>query len=152
MPYKAMKPCMLQGTQYYIGDTLPPEAVLPGAEAGLIRRGYIASIPDMRVETVEIEKPVEVEKIVEKEVPIPFTLAFSQSEGGPVKVEIHEAEMQMAVNMLCMNADDTVKALQEVDSVAVLLVVEHMDARKTVISAAQKRLEELAAALEEGGS
>lgn len=151
MPYKALKPCVLHGKQYYIGDMLPPEAVLPGAEAGLIRRGYIASVPEARVEMVEVEKPVTVEKIVEKQVPLPFTLAFNQGEGEPVKVEIREAELQTAADILRMNAEDAIKAIQETDFPAALLTVEYLDMRKTVVSAAQKRQLELAAASEEGG-
>lgn len=151
MPYKALKPCVLHGRQYYIGDTLPPEAVLPGAEAGLIRRGYIASVPEARVETVEVEKPVTVEKFVERAVLLPFTLAFYQGEGEPVKVEIREAELQTAADILRMNAEDAIKAIQETDFPAALLTIEYLDMRKTVVSAAQKRKLELAAASEEGG-
>lgn len=56
--YKAKKPCCLLGEDYFIGDLIPEEAVLPESRDSLIRIGLIEEVDVPGPETSEVLVPI----------------------------------------------------------------------------------------------
>ena len=160
MEYICVKKLNLGGKDYLPGNVIPEGVILPERVDRLKSCGYIAEKDSEHPPVVLGADENGVETVVDL------------SEAGPqfadsVCVILEKAEdgkpgsgyavsgdqLQAVVDIMQENANDAATAIAGVTDETVLAFIVHVDSRKTVASAAQKRLLELdeSAATEDGG-
>lgn len=143
------KPCSFGGRQFYIGDEIPENLV---ADARLQEKYGVITIVnnsegvsdqsgtlftqeqvDEMIQSAVAEiKPVETDDI--------GFIVMVKGEGDNVTAVFCSAEdIQEVVDVLQMNADDGAKAVDNVKSDSVLILLHALDTRATVKKAAQKQ-------------
>lgn len=141
MSYVCVKPITLLGNNYKPGELIQDGHILPSRERALVRTGCIAEVtggPELPVaELVQVKTGEEVT----------FSVPVVQESDGDTAqvmgVPLTEGDMQQVFCIMQMNADEAAKAIKDVKSENILVVLHATDSRVTVKRAAKSQAEEL---------
>lgn len=137
MSYVCTKKLSLGGNDYYPGDTIPDIAILPGRVDKLKAYGYIAEqdappLAETEADTQDVTEPVFV---------IPIAAEGGVTEGSGIIVT--EGSVSAAAVILQMTVEQAGEAIKSVEDRTALKLVQALDSRKGVKTAAAAKLEEL---------
>lgn len=171
MRYLCTKQLTAGGETYYPGEIIPDGVILPERNGKLLRSGYISEVSEeswqtpvtgmetlftqeevtamiaKAVEEVEQKYSDEIAKLEEMEdgtyaAAVTITVK-GDSDDQNVDVPATPEEIQRSFAILQMNAEEGVKAIADVKSENVLIIVHAIDNRKTVKEAAKKQADNL---------
>lgn len=171
MRYLCTKQLTAGGETYYPGEIIPDGVILPERSGKLLRSGYISEVSEeswqtpatgtetlftkeevatmiaKAVEEVEQKYSDEIAKLEEMEdgtyaAAVTITVK-GDSDDQNVDVPATPEEIQQSFAILQMNAEEGVKAIADVKSENVLIIVHAIDNRKTVKEAAKKQADNL---------
>lgn len=171
MRYLCTKQLTAGGETYYPGEIIPDGVILPERSGKLLRSGYISEVSEeswqtpvtgmetlftqeevtamiaKAVEAVEQKYSDEIAKLEEMEdgtyaAAVTITVK-GDSDDQNVDVPATPEEIQRSFAILQMNAEEGVKAIADVKSENVLIIVHAIDNRKTVKEAAKKQADNL---------
>lgn len=134
--YICNKACNFGGVAYNSGDTIPFDAVLPNRERALINQGYITPLkiaPEGTVSTQEPQEPI-------TGVNIPIL-----AKEGTLELIISPRGIGEGIRILQLNAKEAEKAIREIEEEEILIMVDALDERTTVKTAAKSRAQALMA-------
>lgn len=121
----AKKPCSFGGKRFFIGENIPEELVAnPAAQEKL---GIIA--------ISNAECPAESA--------IQITVSGSSDSDSAVAISATPEEIRSVFFVMQLNAEEAVKAISEIHSENVLILLHAADSRKTVKNAAKERVDKL---------
>lgn len=171
MRYLCTKQLTAGGETYYPGEIIPNEVILPERSGKLLRSGYISEVSEeswqtpvtgmetlftqeevaamiaKAVEDVEQKHSDEMAKLEETgDGAYDGTVTImvkGDSDDQNVGVPATPEEIQQSFVILQMNAEEGVKAIADVKSENVLIIVHAIDNRKTVKEAAKKQADNL---------
>lgn len=138
MPYLCTKQLIVGGVAYYPGERIPDGAILPDRSGKLIRSGYIAEMQGYVAELQEME-PGAYEGTVQISVKTASDGENEQITAIPAKPE----EIRQVFSVLQMNAEEGARAIAEVASENVLILLHAADSRKTIKNAAKEQADKL---------
>jgi hypothetical protein len=130
MSYVCVKPITLLGNNYKPGELIQDGHILPTRERALLRTGCIAEL--VQVETGE-----------EVTFSVPVIQEIDGDTAQVMSVPLTEGDMQQVFAIMQMNADEAAKAIKDVKSENILVVLHATDSRVTVKRAAKSQAEEL---------
>ena len=141
MSYVCVKPITLLGNNYKPGELIQDGHILPSRERALVRTGCIAEVaggPELPVaELVQVKTGEEVT----------FSVPVVQESDGDTAqvmgVPLTEGDVQHIFSIMQMNAEEAAKAVKDVTSENVLIVLHAADSRNTVKKAAKSQAEAL---------
>lgn len=145
MSYIARKKCSFGGVDYVVGDSIPHDVVMPGRVRSLVKSGIIvesgSDLERIRTEISESAAPLKVAIVgtgglMKVLIPILATEGIMQLEVSPEEVTGYFGIVQM-------NAEEAIETIKTVDSQDVLIMLDALDQRKTVKTAAKARAEQL---------
>lgn len=171
MRYLCTKQLTAGGETYYPGEIIPDGVILSERSGKLLRSGYISEVSEeswqtpvtgmeklftqeevtamiaKAVEEVEQKYSDEIAKLEEMEdgtyaAAVTITVK-GDSDDQNVDVPATPEEIQQSFAILQMNAEEGVKAIADVKSENVLIIVHAIDNRKTVKEAAKKQADNL---------
>lgn len=171
MRYLCTKQLTAGGETYYPGEIIPDGVILPERSGKLLMSGYISEVSEeswqtpvtgmetlftqeevtamiaKAVEEVEQKYSDEIAKLEEMEdgtyaAAVTITVK-GDSDDQNVDVPATPEEIQQSFAILQMNAEEGVKAIADVKSENVLIIVHAIDNRKTVKEAAKKQADNL---------
>lgn len=171
MRYLCTKQLTAGGETYYPGEIIPDGVILLERSGKLLRSGYISEVSEeswqtpvtgmetlfkqeevtamiaKAVEEVEQKYSDEIAKLEEMEdgtyaAAVTITVK-GDSDDQNVDVPATPEEIQQSFAILQMNAEEGVKAIADVKSENVLIIVHAIDNRKTVKEAAKKQADNL---------
>lgn len=155
MEHICVKKLNLGGKDYLPGNVIPEGVILPERVDRLKACGYIAekdseSPSDIPEASAPMTDSVTLPNYVDC---ISVTLARVKDGKPGYGCAVSGEQLQAIVDIMQENANDAVTAIAEVKDEIVLAFIAYVDSRKTVASAAQKRLSEPdeSAATEDGG-
>lgn len=145
----AKKPCSYGGKKFFIGDEIPAELVvniereeklgvisIANDEAGVPEQSgalYSQEQVDEMIQSAVAElKPFDSDNAG-------FTVTVKGEGDNVTAVSCSAEDIQSVVDVLQMNADDGAKAVANVQSDSVLILLHALDTRATVKKAAQKQ-------------
>lgn len=145
----AKRPCSYGGKKFFIGDEIPADLVadvareeklgvisITNASAGVsVQSGTLFSqeqVDEMIQSAVAEIKPFESDDYG-------FTITVKGEGDNVTAVSCSTEDVQAVVDVLQMNADDGAKAVANVKSDSVLILLHALDTRATVKKAAQKQ-------------
>lgn len=145
----AKRPCSYGGKKFFIGDEIPADLVadvareeklgvisITNASAGVsVQSGTLFSqeqVDEMIQSAVAEIKPFESDDYG-------FTITVKGEGDNVTAVSCSTEDVQEVVDVLQMNADDGAKAVANVKSDSVLILLHALDTRATVKKAAQKQ-------------
>lgn len=131
--YKILKPCLLAGVEYQVGAIAPAGAVLPEREGSLIRRGYLVRLDVPQPASPEVSATPIHEGI---------TIHVGRDQ-DMTAVVLNEGSLQQFFDILQMTAEESVRFVQQIETVDILPLLVQADTRKTVRDAATKRMNQL---------
>lgn len=141
MSYVCVKPITLLGNNYKPGELIQDGHILPSRERALVRTGCIAEV------TGSTELPVAELVQVKAGEEVTFSVPVVQESDGDTAqvmgVPLTEGDMQQVFAIMQMNADEAAKAIKDVKSENILVVLHATDSRVTVKRAAKSQAEEL---------
>lgn len=141
MSYVCVKPITLLGNAYMPGDLIQDGHILPTRERALLRTGCIAEV------TGAAELPVAELVQVETGEEVTFSVPVIQEVDGDtaqvMSVPLTEGDVQHIFSIMQMNAEEAAKAVKDVTSENVLIVLHAADSRNTVKKAAKSQAEAL---------
>lgn len=120
----AKKPCSFGGKRFFIGESIPEELVAnPAAQEKL---GIIAiSNADSGESAIQI------------------TVSGSSDSDSAVAISATPEEIRSVFSIMQLNAEEAVKAISEIHSENVLILLHAADSRKTVKNAAKEQADKL---------
>ncbi len=124
----AKRPCNFGGKQFFIGEEIPKELVTNVKQ--LQKFGVITVIPDAIFEETETNESAVV-----------ITVYVDGNEDTALLLS--QEEVQEVFTIMQKTADDGVKAIAEVQSENVLILLHAADSRKTIKEAAKKQADNL---------
>lgn len=147
----AKKPCSYGGKQFFIGDEIPADLVanaereeklgvisIANADAGVSGQSgtlFTQEQVDEMIQSAVAEiKPIDTETD-----DIGFAVTVKGEGGNVTAVSCSAEDIQEVVDVLQMNADDGARAVANVKSDSVLILLHALDTRSTVKKAAQKQ-------------
>lgn len=140
----ARKPCNFGGKKFFIGDKIPDALVVnPALQEKL---GIIAIVKSDDEEASNAETILYTqEQVKSKQSIIPITVKGESSDEDEQLIEIFATveEVQQVFTIMQMNADDGIKAIAEVKTENVLILLHASDSRKTIKDAAKKQANNL---------
>lgn len=171
MRYLCTKQLTAGGETYYPGEIIPDGVILSERSGKLLRSGYISEVSEeswqtpvtgmetlftqgevtamiaKAVDEVEQKYSDEIAKLEEMEdgtyaAAVTITVK-GDSDDQNVDVPATPEEIQQSFAILQMNAEEGVKAIADVKSENVLIIVHAIDNRKTVKEAAKKQADNL---------
>ena len=125
--YICLKRCSFRGVNYLPGDTIPFDAVLPSRAAALTARKVIAKSAGIGGTPIS-----EQEGTVTMTVPI-------LTKDGTMELTMPPDDVAGAINILQCSADGAVEAIGNVANEDMLILINRLDSRKTVQTAAESR-------------
>ena len=145
----AKRPCSYGGKKFFIGDEIPADLVadvareeklgvisITNASAGVsVQSGTLFSqeqVDEMIQSAIAEIKPFESDDYG-------FTITVKGEGDNVTAVSCSTEDVQAVVDVLQMNADDGAKAVANVKSDSVLILLHALDTRATVKKAAQKQ-------------
>lgn len=137
MSFVCVKPVNLSGNRYLPGEIIEEGHVLPNRVRALIRTGCIAKVTE--AEQIPTAELVQVETGEE----VKFTIHVIQdADGGTAQmmaVPLTEGEIQHVFSVMQMNVEEAAKAIEDIQSEDILIVLHAADSRQGVKKAARKR-------------
>ena len=124
--YIVLKPCILSGTEYRIDDVVTEKEVLPKSEAALIRRRFVARLPESE------SNPASVQKI---------DVLLNAGNGKSAAIPVTAGTLQSYIDILCSTSENAIGSVRECEDKNLLLMLCYTAPWKVVKSAAEKRLE-----------
>ena len=172
MQYLCAKQLTAGGTTYYPGEIIPDGVILPERSGKLINNGYISEmnaevshgafsgqgklftkeqVDAMIAEAVATgqEKSRESMEVEMESVDMPETVLITvnrESDGEneqSTAVPATPEEIQQVFSIMQLNAEEGAKAITEVQSENVLILLHATDSRKTIKNAAKEQVENL---------
>lgn len=141
MEYLCLKHLKAGGTDYYPGDTLPDGAILPERSGKLGKSGYISEIHEPWTAAAELKETAPgayAGKVI---------VAVKSASGGEdeqtLAVPVSPEEIQQVFDIMQMGAEDGARAVTDVESENVLILLHAADSRKTVRNAAKEQADKL---------
>lgn len=141
MSYVCVKPITLLGTAYMPGDLIRDGHILPTRERALLRTGCIAEVTGAA--ELPVAELVQVETGEEVTFSVPVIQEIDGDTAQVMSVPLTEGDMQQVFTIMQMNADEAAKAIKDVKSENILVVLHATDSRVTVKRAAKSQAEEL---------
>lgn len=156
----AKKPCSFGGQKFFIGDEVPADLVadpkaqeklgviaisnadnggVPAGEAGTFTKEQVDSMIAGAVAELKVTEPGAFEGTVQIQVKGKSDGENEQITAVPATPE----ELQQVFSIMQLNADDGAKAVSEVQSENVLILLHAADSRKTIKEAAKKQADNL---------
>lgn len=135
MAYTALKPCRFAGRDYMVGESVPDEAIRPGAAKDLVKMQVIAPQADI-IEPVRVIEPAE--KTI--------SIAVPDEEGGTEWLPLTQDDLQNVFDVLIGTTAQAEPIIENMESNWALYLLNLADSRKSVKQAAKDR----AKALNEG--
>lgn len=129
--YICTKTVTLGGTTYQKGEPIPAEAVLPSRVRALTREGYIA--PQNSTPTEAENQPQEAQNT-----PDPIVIPITKND-GIMELLATPDDIVIATSILQLNAEEAIKAVEEVSSEEALILIDALESRKTVKAATAAR-------------
>ena len=154
--YTCTKACTFGGVVYSVGDAIPFEAVLPSRERALIKQGFIAPAVDaealqsenksLRTRVVELEEAVakasEAPAGTQNEPPVPQNIVVPiTTKDGELELNMAPEDIVAAITTMQLNAEQAAKAVGAIDKEETLILIDVLDARKTVKTAIREKVE-----------
>lgn len=133
--YICTKTVTLGGTTYQKGEAIPAEAVLPNRVRALIREGYIA--PQSSTSAEAENQPQETQNE-----PAPIVIPIIK-DGGTIELLTAPDDIVIAASILQLNAEEAIKAIEDVSNEEALILIDALESRKTVKAATAARAEAL---------
>ena len=135
--YICLKPLTLSGVEYLPGNHIPADAVLSSRVRALMTQGYIAS-----QDTAAVSAEADAKTAPEPVFMIPVSPVSTDGEhlDGIPATEGSVAAMALT---LMLTAEDATRAIRDMDDETALRLIQALDSRKSVKSAAAAKLEEL---------
>ena len=136
MSFVCVKPVNLSGNKYLHGEMIEEGHVLPSRVCALIRMGYIAKA---EAEPLPVTELVQVETGEEVKFSIPV---IQEADGDTIQVmsvPLAEEEIQNIFAVMQMNVEEAAKAIEDIRSEDVLIVLYAADSRQGVKKSAKKR-------------
>lgn len=141
MGFVCMKPINLSGNQYLPGEMIEDGHVLPSRVSALIRNGCIAKVKTEPLPTAEL---VQVETGEEVKFSVPVMQDADGETAQVMSVPLTEGETQRVFAVMQMNVEEAAKAIEDIQSEDILIVLHAADSRQGVKKAARKRAAALA--------
>lgn len=141
MNYVCVKPITLFGNDYKPGELIQEGHILPARVRALVLTGCIAEV------TGNTELPVAELVQVETGEEVTFSVPVVQESDGDTAqvmgVPLTEGEVQHIFSIMQMTVEEAAKAVKDVTSENVLIVLHAADSRNTVKKAAKSQAETL---------
>lgn len=142
MSFVCVKPVNLSGNRYLPGEIIEEGHVLPNRVRALLRTGCIAKVTEAeQIPTAELAQ-------VETGKEVKFTIPVIQDADGDtaqmMAVPLTEDEIQHVFLVMQMNVEEAAKAIEDILSEDILIVLHAADSRQGVKKAARKRATALA--------
>lgn len=134
MVYIAAKPCSLAGQSFRVGEVVPNDLILPGAESRLVKMGILA-----KQNTAETEAK---DEAAEQPSYTGATITL-HAEEGDLALDVPFAELQSVFDALTSKATEAEKTVEAMNSADALLLLSAADARKSIQTAAAARAKKL---------
>lgn len=133
----ANKPCSFGGERFYIGDEIPENLV---ADARTQEKYGVITIvnDDTRVPDGRSGTPF----AREYDSVVPITVK-STADGQYAAIPVRPEEIQQVFSILQMGAEDGARAVADVESENVLILLHAADSRKTIKNAAKEQADKL---------
>ncbi len=131
MQYVCRKRLTAGGMVYHAGAILPDGVILPERSGKLLKSGYIA----------ELDQGAGQDKRETADGKVPVAL-FGGTDRG-ITVLLSPKELNLAFSIMQMNAEDSGKAIADITSENVLVLLHAADSRKKVKEAAKKQADKL---------
>lgn len=141
MSWVSNKVVFLGGVQYLPGDIIPDGAIISSRIRALKTAGYISEIDEAAPVNTGVLDSAEADTA--GKVTIPVILNGSGETAEVLGVQLSEGEVQYIFSILQMTADNAAAEIDNVGEEDTLIVLRAADSRKTVKSAAEKRLGQL---------
>lgn len=141
MSYVCVKPITLLGNNYKPGELIRDGHILPTRERALLRTGCIAEVTGAT--EFPVAELVQVETGEEVTFSVPVIQEIDGDTAQVMSVPLTEGDMQQVFAIMQMNADEAAKAIKDVKSENILVVLHATDSRVTVKRAAKSQAEEL---------
>ncbi len=126
----ARRPCSYGGQRFFKGDVIPNELITdPKREEKFDMITIEETKEDVFTEQIDTSS-VSFDK---------FEINISSENGIQTPILLDLTELQQAVDIIQTNAEDSVKAIADVSSEAVLIFVHAIDSRSSIKKAAKKR-------------
>lgn len=140
----ARKPCNFGGKKFFIGDKIPDALVVNPALQEKLGIIAIVKSDDERTSSTETILYTQ-EQVKSKQSIIPITVKGESSDEDEQLIEIFATveEVQQVFTIMQMSADDGIKAIAEVKTENVLILLHASDSRKTIKDAAKKQANNL---------
>ena len=129
MAYFALKPCRLGGRAFRIGDEVPEDLIVPGAEKNLLKMGVLTSVEAER-------SPAASAQALDIRVPL---------EEGELPLTITRDGLEALIRALTGPADAAPSVIAEMADRDALILVDMLAGRKATREAAHARAQELEA-------
>lgn len=134
----AKKPCSFGGKKFFIGEEVP--AGLVADPASQEKMGVLAIAKgeneEMLAASVGTLLPVDCEGVITVSV-------NGENDGEMLAILVTTEEIQQVFSIMQLNADEGTKAISEVESENVLILLHAADSRKTIKEAAKKQADNL---------
>ena len=131
MTYVAVKPCKLKGQAFKIGETIPVDALQPGAAKNLIKMGIIASTDSTGEPTIEKPNPVELIEVT------------VETKEGKLYLNLTKEGLQNFVDVMTSKVDQAEAIVKEMTDTDALIMLDMAETRKTIKEAAKARALEI---------
>ena len=135
MSYVCVKPITLLGNNYKPGELIRDGHILPTRERALLRTGCIAEVTGAT--EFPVAELVQVETGEEVTFSVPVIQEIDGDTAQVMSVPLTEGDMQQVFAIMQMNADEAAKAIKDVKSENILVVLHATDSRVTVKRAAK---------------
>ena len=136
MSFVCVKPVNLSGNKYLPGEMIEEGHVLPSRVRALIRMGCIAKA---EVDPLPVAELVQVETGEEVKFSIPVIREVDGDTAQVMSVPLAEEEIQNIFAVMQMNVEEAEKAIEDIRSEDVLIVLHAADSRQGVKKSAKKR-------------
>lgn len=141
MQYLCTKQLTAGGITYCPGEIIPDGVILPERSSKLLRNGYISKLKEsMQIEWEEMES---VGMNVPETVLITVNRESDEENQQGTAVPATPEEIQQVFSIMQLNAEDGAKAITEVQSENVLILLHAADSRKTIKNAAKEQADNL---------
>lgn len=129
----AKKPCSFGGRQFYIGDEIPADFVADAKRQEQL--GVIAIVDGDAGDVFRSSN--------ENTVPIPIELETDGENAQYMSVMATPEEIQQTFSIMQLTAEESIKAISDVTSENILILLHAADSRKKVKTAAKERAENI---------
>lgn len=127
MTYVAVKPCKLKGQAFKIGETIPADALEPGAAKNLIKMGIIASKDSTEEPTIPKAEP---EEFIEVDI---------DTKEGKLNLKLTKKGLQDYVDVMTSKVEPAEAIVKEMTDTDALIMLDISETRKTIKEAAKAR-------------